>query len=79
MLSEVKATLAPRTFQGFVRRRCENCASDNIPLRLSSVKEGGSRVQGFITANPQTVHRGSGCYVGTSTLPGCHRLGNTVR
>src|SRR5437773_339259 len=34
---------------------------------------------GFITAIPQTVHRGSGCYVGIATLAaGAHALGHQV-
>lgn len=50
-------------------------------MSQSSVVEGGglSRRLGFITAIPQTVHRGSGCYVGISTLAaGATALGNTV-
>ena len=39
-------------------------------MSQSSVVEGGelSRRLGFITAIPQTVHRGSGCYVGIFRL-----------
>jgi len=50
-------------------------------MSQSSVLEGGelNRRLGFITAIPQTVHRGSGCYVGISTLAaGATALGNTV-
>jgi glycosyltransferase involved in cell wall biosynthesis len=47
----------------------------------SKVVEGGelSRRLGFVTAIPQTVHRGSGCFVGISTLAaGAAALGNAV-
>lgn len=50
-------------------------------MSQSSVVEDGelSRRLGFITAIPQTVHRGSGCFVGISTLAaGATALGNTV-
>jgi glycosyltransferase involved in cell wall biosynthesis len=50
-------------------------------MSQSNVVEGGelSRRLGFITAIPQTVHRGSGCYVGISTLAaGATALGNAV-
>jgi glycosyltransferase involved in cell wall biosynthesis len=41
--------------------------------------EGLGRRLGFITAIPQTVHRGSGCYVGISTLAaGAKSLGHHV-
>ncbi len=48
--------------------------------QISAVEGGGlSRRLGFITAIPQTVHRGSGCYVGISTLAaGAIALGNHV-
>lgn len=40
---------------------------------------GDGRRLGFITAIPQSVHRGSGCYVGVSTLAaGVAALGNRV-
>ena len=44
------------------------------------VEDAGSRLRlGFITAIPQSVHRGSGCYVGIGTLAaGAASLGNSV-
>jgi glycosyltransferase involved in cell wall biosynthesis len=52
-----------------------------VPIRQPNViadRESGRRL-GFITAIPQSVHRGSGCYVGIGTLAaGATALGNHV-
>lgn len=54
---------------------------NTVPIRQPDViaaQELGRRL-GFITAIPQSVHRGSGCYVGIGTLAaGATALGNQV-
>ena len=54
---------------------------NTVPIPQPEViadQEPGRRL-GFITATPQSVHRGSGCYVGIGTLAaGATALGNHV-